>query len=106
MVPPPCVLVEDNSNMCQTFVAKIDTSTQIQCKQFKEFLVIEGCYPSCYATVMINLSSEAGLYIVLTTSKPREFKSFAKRLKDAIVAKEPTIKVDWVRMLSVRLQRQ
>ena len=105
MIAPPCVLVDGIGNMCQTFVAKIDTSTQIYCQQFKEILVIEGCYPSAYATVTIDLSPEAGLYIVLTTSKPREFKSFTKKLKDAIVAKEPAIKVEWVRMLSVRLQR-
>ena len=103
---PPCTLAANKKHMCQTFVAKMSGYTQTQWEQLRGALVVEGCYPSAQAVVRAgDFCPEPGLYLVLTTSQPRDFTSFAGKLKDAINTQCPTVSVDWVRALSVRLQR-
>ena len=103
---PPCTLAANKKHMCQTFVAKMSGYTQTQWEQLRGALVVEGCYPSAQAVVRAgDFCPEPGLYLVLTTSQPRDFTSFAGKLKDAITTQCPTVSVVWVRALSVRLQR-
>ena len=97
--------------MCQTFVLKL---TQMQedftllCDALvREPLVVEGCYPSAFAIVQLCTSSNVYdcLYVALTTSQPRDFDSFACKLKTALASKAPLANIEWVKHLSVRLQR-
>ena len=104
MVPPPCSLVKYRKHMCQTFVAKLSINPK-DIINLGQALVIEGNYPSSYAWVHVEFSEDAGHYLVLTTSMPRDFDSFAEKLKRALQKQAPGIVIDWVSVLSVRLQR-
>ena len=91
---PPCALAANKKHMCQTFVAKMSGYTQTQWEQLRWPIVVEGCYPSAQAVVRAgDFCPEPGLYLVLTTSQPRDFTSFAGKLKDAITTQCPTVSV-------------
>ena len=105
MLPPPCVLDKCmGKHMCQTFVAKLRYAEVANAKM-KEALVTEGVFPSAYAVVNVPFGEEMGTYLVITTSKPRDFDSYITKLKKAIVDKAAGTDIEWVRYLSVRLQR-
>ena len=101
---PPCALSECKRHMCQTFVLKLK-QTQDDLIWLCEALV--RCYPSAFAMVQLctSRSLESGLYIVLTTSQPCDFDSFACKLKSALASKAPLSHIEWVKQLNVRLQR-
>ena len=96
---------------CQTFVAKLAESQDEHQRQrdrqrLKEATMVEGCYPSAQAVVHLNeFCFEAGLYIVLTTSEPLTKDSHADKLKAAILSKCPSLSVEWIDRLTIRLQR-
>ena len=100
---PPCALSECKRHTCQTFVLKLkqtqDVLTWLCEALVREPLVVEGCYPSASAVVQLCISSslEGGLYIVLTTSQPRDFDSFACKLKSALASKALLSHIEWVK---------
>jgi len=101
---PECKLVPRVTNKCQTFVAKLSEYAAADKHSWKEALVVEGCHPSAFAIVIVEFATEPGLYIVLTTTQPRHTVCFADKFKTALET-SPTTKVDWVKPLTVRLQR-
>jgi len=97
--------------MCRTFVLKLNQKSVVDkhtCDSLlREPFVVEGCYPSAFAIVQLytGVIADDGLHIVITTSKPRDFDSFTRKLEAAVACKMPRSDIAWTKQLNVRLQR-
>lgn len=108
---PPCALSHCKRHMCQSFVLKLmptkDDLAWLRNDLMRAPPVIEGFHPSAFAVLQLFAGpvSDRGTYVVLATLHPRDFDSFAHKLTAAIARKVPGSRVEWVKRLTVRLQR-